>query len=125
MSHVHLVRGTTETGESVEEFFFSEQLAEWEAAALEVADRPHEKIKMTLTEAIEKYGIYFKVMWVDGEGYHEEIWREFSRAEERHGDLLFGLPDFFDAVWGKAQPAAEIHPLHPKNVNRNSVLDLH
>jgi hypothetical protein len=124
MSHVHLVKGTNETGEPVEEFFFSEKLAEWETAAHEVADRPHEKLKMTLEEAIEKYCIYFRVMWVDKNGYHEEVWREFSRAEERHGDLLFDLPDRADPLWDDGI-AAEIHPLSPTQVDRMSVRDLH
>jgi hypothetical protein len=124
MSHVHLVKGTTETGEPVEEFFFTEDLAEWECAAYEVAERPHEKIKMTIEEAIEKYGIYFMVVWTDPSGYHEEVWREFSRAEERHGDLLFDLPDFFDPVW-QNNVAAEIYPRSPKQINQESVRDLH
>lgn len=124
MSHVHLVKGTNEIGEPVEEFFFSEELAEWETAAHVVADRPHEKLKMSIEEAVEKYCIYFKVTWIDQNGYHEEIWREFSRAEERHGDLLFDLPDPVDPVW-EGSMAAEIHPLSPTQVDRMSVLDLH
>jgi DUF1680 family protein len=124
MSHVHLVKGIDETGKPVEEFFFSEKLAEWETAAHVVADRPHEKLKMSIEEAVEKYGIYFRVTWVDENGYHEEVWREFSRAEERHGDLLFDLPDILDPAW-EGTAAAEIHPLSPTQVDRKSVLDLH
>ena len=124
MSHVHLIKGINEAGEPIEEFFFSEELAEWECAGHEVADRPHEKLKMTLEEAIEKYCIYFRVTWVDVSGYHEEVWREFSRAEERHGDLLLDLPDLFDPVWGGGT-AAEIHPLSPTQVDLRKVLDLH
>ncbi len=124
MNHVHLIKGTNEAGEPIEEFFFSEELAEWECAAHEVADRPHEKITMTLEEAVEKYCIYFRVTWVDESGYHEEVWREFSRAEERHGDLLFDLPDDIDSVLGNLW-AAEIHPLSPTQVDLRTVMDLH
>lgn len=124
MSHVHLIKGTNEAGKPVEEFFFSEKLAEWECAAHEVANRPHEKIKMTIEEAVEKYCIYFKIAWLDTDGYHEEVWKEYSRAEERHGDLLFDLPDLEDPVWF-TNVAAEIYPLSPKQVNRMSVMDLH
>lgn len=124
MSHVHLVKGTNETGDPVEEFFFSKELAEWETAGHEVADRPHQQITMTIEEAIEKYCIYFRVMWVDKNGYHEEVWREFSRAEERHGDLLFDLPDREDPAWDDGM-SAEIHPMSPTQVDRMSVRDLH
>ena len=124
MRVVHLIRGTSEAGEPIEEFFFSDKLAEWECAAHAVADRPHEQSTMTIKEAIEKHGIYFRVTWVDGSGYHEEVWREFSRAEERHGDLLSDLPDLFDPVW-EGNAAAEIHPLSPTQVDPRMVLDLH
>ena len=124
MSYVHLIKGTNEAGEPIEEFFFSKELAEWECAAHEVADRAHEKITMTLEEAIEKHCIYFKIVWVDESGYHEEVWREFSRAEERHGDLLFDLPDLTDPLW-ESNVTAEIHPLSPTQVDPKLVLDLH
>ena len=124
MNHVHLIKGTNEAGEPIEEFFFSEELAEWECAAHEVAGRPHEKLKMTLEEAVERYCIYFRVTWMDERGYHEEVWREFSRAEERHGDLLLDLLDCTDPVWG-GSVAAEIHPLSPTQVDQTSVMDLH
>ena len=124
MNHVHLIKGTNEAGEPIEEFFFSEELAEWECAAHEVAGRPHEKLKMTLEEAVERYCIYFRVTWMDERGYHEEVWREFSRAEERHGDLLFDLPDYTDSVW-EGIIAAEIHPLSPTQVDLRTVRDLH
>ena len=124
MEHIHLVRGTNADGDPIEEFFFSEELAEWECAAHEVDARAHEKIKMTLHDAVEQHGIYFKVMWVDQAGYHEEVWREFSSAEERHGDLLFDLADYVDPLDPNSL-AAEIHPLSPKKVDRNSVRDLH
>jgi hypothetical protein len=124
MEHVHLVRGTNADGAPIEEFFFSEELAEWECAAHEVDARPHEKTKLTLNDAVEQHGIYFKVMWVDPGGYHEEVWREFSSAEERHGGLLFELADYVDPL-DPDGAVAEIHPLNPKEVDRNSVKDLH
>ena len=124
MEHVHLVQGTNADGDPIEAFFFTEELAEWECAAHEVDARPHTKSKMTIEQAVQQHGIYFKVMWVDPAGYHEEVWREFSSAEERHGDLLFDLPDFFDPVW-ENNVAVEIHPLNPKQINRESVQDLH
>ncbi len=124
MTYIHLIKGTTPTGEEIEEFFFSEQLAEWEAAALGVAGRPHEKVQMTIEEAIEKYGIYFKISWMDQGTYHEEVWKEFSRAEERHGDLLLALPVHWDPLRASDE-AAEIQPLGPTQVDRTSVRDLH
>ena len=93
LTTVHLIKGTNADGEAVEEFFFSESKAEWEAAALEVHGRPHEKILMSLREAIERYGVYFKLTWISPGGeYHEEVWKEFFRAEEKLGNLLFSLP---------------------------------
>jgi len=121
---VYRVVGTAPDGEAVEEYFFSKELAEWADAAYRVKDNPHDFSEMPVGEAIDRYHLYFCIMWIDGKEYREEVWKDFGNAHERVADLLFEEEVIEEQTFGPI-PRVEMRPLPPAHVDLETVRDVH